>query len=63
MNANELREAAESVAWWLDEKNSQARKELEQRNPPLGEWLSMIETRVAERIAEVEKEQEVAAKA
>ena len=60
---SDIREAVEALSFWLDEKNASARKELAERNPPLGEWLSMIETRVAERIAEVEKEQEVAAKA
>ena len=62
MNATELREAAEAVGFWLDPANNQARKELEQRNPPLGEWLSMVERKVAEKLAEVEKEQEVAMK-
>ena len=57
MNQEELKEEAQSVSWWLDEKNSQARKELEQRNPPLGEWLSMVEKRVNEKLKEVEKQE------
>jgi hypothetical protein len=62
-DANELREEAQAVSFWLDEKNSQARKELEQRNPPLGQWLSMVERKVSEKLAQVEKEQEVQARA
>ena len=54
---------ASAISWWLDEKNSQARKELEQRNPPLGQWLSMVERKVSEKLAQVEKEQEVQARA
>ena len=54
---NELREQVEAVGFWLDAKNSQARKELEQRNPPLGEWLSMVEKRVNEKLKEVEKQE------
>jgi hypothetical protein len=60
---DELKSQAEAVAFWLDEKNASARKELEQRNPPLGQWLQMIERKVKERLAQVEKEQEVASKA
>jgi hypothetical protein len=55
----EIEEEAQSVAWWLDEKNSQARKELEQRQPELGQWLSMIEKRVDEKLAQVEQEGEM----
>ena len=57
----ELKEAAESVAFWLDEKNSQARKELAERRPELTAWLSMIEKKVQQKLAEHEA-QEVAAK-
>ena len=56
---DELKEAAESVAFWLDEKNSQARKELAERNEALSMWLDMIEKRVAEKLAEVEQEGEM----
>ena len=56
---DELKEAAESVAFWLDEKNSQARRELEQRNPPLGQWLDMVQKKVQERMAQVEQEREM----
>ena len=52
----ELREQVEAIAFWLDPANSQGRKELEQRNPPLGHWLALIEKKVQERLAEVEKE-------
>ena len=57
----ELKEAAESVAFWLADENKQARKELEQRNPPLGRWLSTVGKRVQEKLAEHEA-QEVAVK-
>ena len=62
-NPYDLKESADAVAFWLDPKNAEARRELEQRNPPLGQWLQMIERKVKERLAQVEKEQEVAAKA
>jgi hypothetical protein len=58
MNATELREAAEAVGFWLDPANNQARKELEQRNPPLGEGLSMVEKKVQEKLAEQEAQEE-----
>lgn len=60
---DELKEEAQSVAWWLDSQNAQARKELSERRPELAAWLSMVERKVKERLAQVEKEQEVAAKA
>ena len=59
---DELKEAAESVAFWLDEKNSQARRELEQRNPPLGQWLDMIEARVDAELKRRAEQEEVRAK-
>ena len=46
----ELREAAEAVRFWLDPANTEVRRELEQRNPPLGQWLQMIERKVEERL-------------
>ncbi len=58
---DELTEAVEAVSFWLDERNAQARKELEQRNPPLGRWLSTVGKRVQEKLAEHEA-QEVAVK-
>jgi hypothetical protein len=54
----ELKEQAEAISFWLDEQNSQARKELSERRPELAEWLQMIERKVNERLAQVEKEQE-----
>ena len=62
-STDELKESVAAVSFWLDEKNSQARRELEQRNPPLGQWLDMIEKRVAEKLAEREAQEEVRAKA
>ena len=56
MNPDELKEAAESVAWWIDEKNSQARKELSERRPELAAWLQMVEAMVQQKLREVEKE-------
>jgi hypothetical protein len=62
MNTQEFQEAAESVSWWLSDENKEARRELEQRNPPLGQWLSMIEKKVQEKLAEIEAQEEVRAK-
>lgn len=56
MNAQELEEEAQAVAWWLDPANSEARKELADRRPELAAWLSMVERKVNERLAQVEKE-------
>jgi hypothetical protein len=63
MNANELREAAESVAWWLDPENAQARKELSERRPELAAWLSLVEARVNDELKRREEQEEVRAKA
>ena len=52
----ELKEEAQAIAWWLDPANSGVRKELEDRRPELAAWLSMVEKKVQERLAEVEKE-------
>ena len=60
-NTTELKEVAESVAFWLDPANAEARKELEQRRPEFGMWLSMVQKKVQEKLAEREA-QEVAAK-
>ena len=57
MTPSELKEQAEAVAFWLDEKNASARKELEQRQPELGQWLDMVEKRVAEKLKEVEAQE------
>ncbi len=56
MNGTELQEEAQAVAFWLDPQNASARKELEQRNPILGEWLQMIECKVNEKLAQAEQE-------
>ena len=61
-NKQELKEEAQSVSWWLAPENAQARRELAERRPELAAWLSMVEKRVNEKLAEVEKE-EVAMKA
>ena len=53
----ELQAEVQAVAFWLDEKNSQARKELSQRRPELAAWLSMVERKVAEKLAQVEKQE------
>ena len=55
----ELREAAEAVRFWLDPANTEVRRELEQRNPPLGQWLQMIERKVEERLGQVEAKMQV----
>jgi hypothetical protein len=62
MTPSELKEQAEAISFWLDPQNASARKELEQRNPPLGQWLSMIEEKVQEKLAEIEVQEEVRAK-
>lgn len=58
MNA-ELKESVEAVAFWLDPRNAQTRKELAERNEALSMWLDMIEKRVAEKLAQVEQEGEM----
>ena len=58
MNANELREAAESVAWWLDPENAQARKELREHNEALAMWLDKVEAMVKAKLAEIEAQVE-----
>ena len=58
-DANELKEEAQSVAWWRDPANSEARKELAERRPELAEWLSMVEARVD---AELKRREEVTMK-
>ena len=55
----ELKESAASVAWWLSPENSEARRELRERNEALAMWLDMIEKRVAEKLAQVEQEGEM----
>jgi hypothetical protein len=63
MNTAELREEAQAISWWLAPENALARKELEQRNPPLGQWLdkveAMVKAKLAEREAQAEKEGEI----
>ena len=59
---SDIREAAEAVSFWLDPQNKEARRELAQRRPELEAWLSLIERKVNEKLAEVEKEEEVAMK-
>ena len=58
-NPDELKESVEAVAFWLDPRNAQTRKELAERNEALSMWLDMIEKRVAEKLAEVEQEGEM----
>lgn len=62
MNQDELREEAQAVAWWLSPENASARRELEQRNPPLGQWLQMIEERVNAELKRRAEQEEVAMK-
>ena len=54
---DEIREQAEAIAFWLADENKEARKELEQRQPELGQWLDMVEKRVAEKLKEVEAQE------
>ena len=53
---DEVKEMASAISFWLDEKNASARKELAERRPELAAWLSMVERKVNERLAQVEKE-------
>ena len=53
---DEISEQAAAIAWWIDPANSEARKELADRRPELAAWLSMVERKVNERLAQVEKE-------
>ena len=54
----EIQEAAESVGWWLDPDNGQARKELEQRRPELGLWLDRVESMTKAKLAEHEAQED-----
>ncbi len=58
-DSQELKEAVEAVSFWLDPVNTEVRRELEQRNPPLGQWLQMIERKVEERLGQVEAKMQV----
>ena len=58
MNAQELQEAAESVAFWLAPENQGARKELAERRPELGAWLQIVERKVQEKLAKHEAQEE-----
>ena len=58
-NKQELKEEAQSVSWWLAPENAQARRELAERKPELEAWLSMVERKVAEKLAQVEQEREM----
>ena len=60
MNAEERKEEAQAISWWLSPENSEARRELEQRNPPLGHWLAMIEKKVQQKLTEIEAQEEEA---
>ena len=63
MNANELREEAQAVAFWLSPENSQARRELAQRRPELDLWLQKVEALVRQKLAEREAQEEATMKA
>jgi hypothetical protein len=52
----ELREQVEAIAFWLDPANAEARRELSERRPELAAWLGMVERKVNERLAQVDKE-------
>ena len=61
-NTTELKEVAESVAFWLDPANAEARKELRERNEALSMWLDKVEAMVQQKLAEIEAQEEVRAK-
>lgn len=63
MNTEEIKEAAESVSFWLADENKQARRELEQRRPELAAWIDKIETMVKQRLAEREAQEGAKVKA
>ena len=62
MNADELREEAQAVSFWLADENKQARKELSERRPELAAWLSLVEARVNDELKRREEQEEVRAK-
>ena len=53
---DEVKEMASAISWWLAPENAQARKELAQRRPELAAWLSIVEKKVNEKLAQVEQE-------
>ena len=59
---DELKEEAQAVSWWLSPENQGARKELRERNEALAQWLDKVEAMVQGRLAEIEAQEEVAAK-
>ena len=56
-NPDELKESVEAVAFWLDPRNAQTRKELAERNEALSMWLDKVEAMVQQKLREVEKEE------
>ncbi len=53
-DSQELKEEAQAIAWWLADENAKARQELAQRRPELEAWLSMVQKKVQEKLAEIE---------
>lgn len=51
MTDNDMKEYAEAVAWWLDEKNAEARRQLKEHNEELAMWLDLVERKVQEAMA------------
>ena len=53
---DEISEQAAAIAWWLAPENAQAMQELRERNEALSMWLDMVQKKVEERLAQVERE-------
>jgi flagellar basal body-associated protein FliL len=49
-----------TISFWLAPENAEARTELAERNPELGQWLSMIEQKVQEELKKLEGQGEAA---
>lgn len=57
MNAEERKEEAQAISWWLDPANAEARKALRERNDALAMWLDKVEAMVQQKLKEVEKQE------
>ncbi len=51
-----------AVEWFLSPENAEARRQLKERNEPLGLWLDMVEKRVQEELEAQGEKQEASMK-
>ena len=54
INSDEIRKMAETVVWWFNPANSEARKQLKERNEALAMWLDVIEQKVQAKLKEAQ---------